>query len=240
MSFCSKCGVEIEPHKTHCPLCGSPIQETDEEPVEYTKKYPDEPALGPSKPGRTAKQRRKLIWEIASVTLIIPLLITLFTDLIINKTVSWSLYSIASLILVWLIISMPLLFPDKLTILLIGEALPLFVFLLVIDLIDNGRIDWYLRVGLPMVALVETIIIAVVITSISVKNKGLNIASFILFGIGVICLGVDFIISSFLKQRFTVSWSLYVLASTLVIGGFLLYLHFRIIRGVDLKRKLNI
>ena len=239
MAYCNKCGVEVESHKTHCPLCGSPIQETDE-PIEFTKKYPDEPALEPSKQVRTAKQRRKLTWEIASVTLLIPLLITLFTDLIVNKTVSWSLYTIASLIFAWLMISMPLLFPNRLTVMLIGEALPLFIFLLVIDLIDNGQIDWYLRVGLPIVALVETIIIAVIILSVSVKNKGLNIASFILFGIGVICLGVDFIVSTFLEQRFTVGWSLYVLASTLVIGGFLLYLHFRIIRGEDLKRKLNI
>ncbi len=238
MPYCSRCGVEIEEDKTHCPLCQTAIQELNDKPIETKRKYPDEQVTSPKKT-KTGKQKRLLAWEITSVSLLIPLLITLFIDLIINKTVSWSLYPIASLLLAWILLTVPLLFPKKIAALLVGETLPVSVYLLIIDLIDNRHIDWFLRLGLPIIAIIITVSIAVAVGGLYVKNKGANIAALILFGIGVICLGVDFTVTSYLEGKFTVSWSLYVLATTIVIGGFLLYIHFRIIRGSKLKRKLQ-
>ncbi|NPE08626.1 MAG: zinc ribbon domain-containing protein [Asgard group archaeon] len=239
-AFCSRCGVEVEPHKTKCPLCGTSIQQTDEEPTDYVKKYPDEPAVKTEKIGRTTKQKRIFAWEVVSVTLLIPLLITLFIDLIVTKTVTWSLYPISSLILAWFVISAPLLFPNILPLLYIGETLPPAIFLLVIDKIEDGQINWFLQVGLPIEAVVAVIAALVIIGSIKIKNKGLNIAAFILFGTGLICLGIDFIVTSYIRGSFGVSWSLYVLASTIVIGGFLLYIHYRLMKNTKLQRKLQI
>jgi hypothetical protein len=239
-AFCSRCGVEVEPHKTKCPLCGTSIQQTDEEPTEYIKKYPDEPAIKTEKVGRTAKRKRILIWEVISVSLLIPLLITLFIDLIVNKSVTWSLYPISSLILAWFVISAPLLLPNKLPFLYLGEALPPAIFLLVIDKIEDGQINWFLDVGLPIEVIVAVIAAIVIIGSIKVKNKGMNIAAFILFGIGITCLGIDFVVTKHVTDSFGVNWSLYVIASTVVIGGFLLYLHYRLLKNTKLQRKLQI
>jgi len=239
--FCSRCGVEVEPHKTNCPLCGTPIQNAeDAQPSDYVKKFPDEPAIKTERVGRTPKQKRILIWEVISVSLLLPLLITLFIDLIVNRTVTWSLYPISSLILAWFVISTPLLFPTILPVLYLGETLPPAIFLLVIDKIEDGQIDWFLDVGLPIEAVVAVIAAIVIIGSIKVKNKGMNIAAFILFGTGLICLGIDFIVYKHIMGTFGVSWSLYVLASTVVIGGFLLYLHYRLMKNTKLQRKLQI
>jgi hypothetical protein len=239
MPYCSRCGVEVEADKTHCPLCQTTIQELDDNPLESTRKYPDEQVI-PTRKVRSGKQKRLLAWEITSVSFLIPLLITLFIDLIVNKTVSWSLYPITSLLYAWILLTLPLLFPKKVAVLLVGETLPLLVYLLVIDIIDNGQIDWYLRMGLPIIAILITVSIGIAVGGLYVKNKGANIAALILFGAGIICLGIDFTITSYLQGKFTVSWSLYVLATTIVVGGFLLYIHFRIIRGSQLKRKLQI
>jgi hypothetical protein len=233
MPFCKRCGVEVESDKTHCPLCNTALEELDEESIEKTKKFPDDEQVASPKKERSEKRKRVLRWEILSVTLLIPLMITLFTDLIVNRTVSWSLYPISSLILVWIIISIPLLFPNKLPIILIGETVPYFIFLLIIDLIDNGSIDWYTRLGLPIIAVIITMVLAVIVGTIFVKNKGANIAAFILFGIGITCLGIDFIVTSYIESRFAVNWSLYVLASTVVLGGFLLYVHYRLIKAAE-------
>lgn len=233
MPYCSRCGVEVELDKTHCPLCNSLIEESDENSIEKMKKYPEEDQIPAPEKIRTEKQTRIRRWEILSVTLLIPLLITLFTDLIVNKSVSWSLYPISSLILVWIIISIPLLLPKKLAIILIGETFPYFLYLLVIDFIDNGQINWYTRLGLPIISVIVTTVLAIIIGIIFVKNKGVNVAAFILFGIGIICLGIDFIVTSYIENKFTVNWSLYVLATTVVIGGFLLYVHFRLIKGSE-------
>jgi hypothetical protein len=237
MPYCSKCGVEVETHKTHCPLCQTKIQEIENLVIEDKKKYPDQQVLRPKKI-RTKKQKRILAWEIISVTLLLPLLITLFIDLIFNKAVSWSLYPISTLILVWIIITIPLLFTKNLPVLLVGETVPYFIYFLVVDLINNGKLDWYLRLGIPIISTVLTTAIAIAIGSIYMKHKGANIAALIVLGIGVVCVVIDFTITSYISEKW-ISWSLYVIASTIVVSGFLFYIHFRIIRGSNLKRKLQ-
>jgi len=224
---------------THCPLCQQPLDQEEEtqEPPTAQKIYPEE--VKPPKRMRTTKQKRFLIWEILSVTLLTTLLIVLFLDLIISKTITWSLYPIASLVLAWIVITCPLLFPKKVAVIVPGETIPFFIYLLVIDLADNRKIDWYLRLGLPILCVIITVGLAIGIGSLFLKNKGLNIAALIVLGAGIICLGIDFIVSSYIYDRFTVNWSLYVLALTVVIGGFLLYLHFRLLKGANLKRKLQ-
>jgi hypothetical protein len=238
MPYCSRCGVEVESFKTHCPLCQTEIQKLEDLVIEEKKKYPDEQVTQPKRV-RTKKQKRSLAWELFSVAILVPLLITLFTDLIVNKEVSWSLYPVSTLLLVWIIVSVPIMFPKKIPILLVGETVPYIIYFLIIDLIDNGQIDWYPRLGLPIIALVMTTVLLVAVGSIFVKNKGANIAAFIIIGAGIICLGTDFIVTTYIRGSFAVSWSLYVLASTIVIGGFLLYIHYRIIKGSNLKRKLQ-
>ena len=238
MPYCSRCGVEVEKSVTHCPLCQTEIQDIEEKPVE-SKKYPDEEPALPKKV-RTNKEKRRLAWEVTSVSLLIPLLINLFVDLIVNKTVSWSLYLISTLLFVWIIVTMPLLFPKNIPILMVGETVPHFIYLLVLDVIDNGTFDWYPRLGLPILSVVVLVVISVITGAIFVKNKGVNIAAFVMFGSGVMSVGIDFIVSSYLQGKFAISWSLYVLASTVVVGGFLLYIHFRILKGTDLKRRLQL
>jgi hypothetical protein len=240
MPYCSRCGVEVEANKDNCPLCGTAIQKLDEEPPKQEKKYPEEPVEKKVKAQRTAKEKRLLIWEIVSIVLLIPTLITLFINLIVQGTVSWALYPISTLVLTWLLVTFPLLFPKKPIIMIIGEVLPLSVFLLVVDIIANQRIDWYLRLALPNLALIVVVVISVVIASLKVKNKGLNIVAFVLFGIGLICLGLDLIITSYIQKHLAIEWSLYVLVPTVLVGGFFIYLHFRLTKKVDIKRKIQI
>ncbi|MHA1503409.1 MAG: hypothetical protein ACTSSB_16365, partial [Candidatus Heimdallarchaeota archaeon] len=66
-----------------------------------------------------------------------------------------------------------------------------------------------------------------------------NVVAFVMFGISGICLGLDVIISSFILGRFYMFWSLFVITPGFLVGGFLLYLHYRIIRKTDIKRKIQ-
>jgi hypothetical protein len=239
MPYCSRCGVEVEPNKKKCPLCDTKIQELGEEEQDYTSKYPEEVVEEERLPQRTSKQRRIISFEVISIILVMPLLITLSTNLIINKTVTWAWYPISSLILAWFLVSFPLIFPKKPYIIVPGEVIPLTLFLLVMDYLDNQHLDWYLTLALPTLALTLVIVTAVVLGSIKAKNKGLNTAAFVLFAISGICLGLDVIISSYILGRFYMFWSLFVITPGVLIGGFLLYLHYRIIRKTDLKRKIQ-
>ncbi|MHA1188255.1 MAG: hypothetical protein ACTSSK_15550, partial [Candidatus Heimdallarchaeota archaeon] len=99
--------------------------------------------------------------------------------------------------------------------------------------------DFYLTLALPTLALTLVIVTAVVVGSLKAKTKGLNVVAFVLFAVSGICLGLDMIISSYILGHFFMFWSLFVITPGVLIGGFLLYLHFRIIRKTDLKRKIQ-
>ncbi|HUU79763.1 MAG TPA: hypothetical protein VMX55_15600 [candidate division Zixibacteria bacterium] len=238
MPYCTRCGVEVEPNKVNCPLCNTPIQSIDEELPDYKSKYPEEQEIKEEKTPRTAKQTRMLVWEIISFILFIPLIITLSINLIVDHAVNWALYPISSLLLAWIIITIPLVFYKKVVIIAIGESLPFLVYFLVIDLIDNGHLNWYVPLALPIIGTFGIVSTVVAIGFIKVKNRGLNIPAFILFGVGITCLLMDLIITSY-QTAPGVKWSLYVLVPTVLAGGFLLYLHYRVIKGKDLKRKIN-
>ncbi|MEA2069986.1 MAG: DUF6320 domain-containing protein, partial [Asgard group archaeon] len=150
--YCSRCGVEVELGVKECPLCQTPIPKLSDEPPIFTKKYPDKPAKFDRSPRRTPKQKRILAWEIVSASLLLPLIITLLTNIIINQTVSWALYPLISIVLAWLLTTIPLLFPDKPSIIIAGEVTSIMLFLLLLDLIPDLEVDWYLRLALPILA----------------------------------------------------------------------------------------
>ncbi len=239
MTYCPRCGVEVEANILKCPLCNTTLQPLDEEKPDYKSKYPDDVPKDEQKPPKEKKKKRLLAFEITSVVLVIPLIVSITTNLIIDQTVTWALYPTATLLLMWFMISAPLLFPNKIVVLAAGEFIPLLVYFLVIDLIDNGTLNWYVRVALPIIASIGVAGFIIAFGTLKSKNKGLNIPAFILFGISIICLIVDVCVTSYINGIPDLGWSLYVLVPAVLSGGFLLYLHFRVTRNKDLKRRLQ-
>lgn len=239
MPYCPRCGVEVESNIVKCPLCNTPIQPLDEEKPDNKSKYPDDVPKVEQKPLKEKKKKRLLIFEITSVVLVIALIIFITTNLIIDGTVTWSLYPTATLLLVWCMISAPLLFPKKIAVIAVGEFIPMLVYFLVIDLIEDGELNWYVRLALPIIASVGVASFIIVFGTLKAKSRGLNIPAFILFGLSIICLIVDVCVTSYVNSTLGLVWSLYVLVPAALIGGFLLYLHFRVTRNRDLKRRLQ-
>ncbi len=241
MPYCSKCGVEVDIGIEKCPLCSLPIQQfPDEEQKQPSKKkYPDEPVEHPAKRILTPKEKRIRAWEIISASIMIPLLIVTFTDLIIAETISWARFPMIALILVWLLCTFPLVFPTRPVIMIIGIAISLIGFLVLVDYFADWDIDWFYKLALPIIALVLFLSVAVVIVSTKVKKKGMNIAAFILFAAGILNLGLDLIIMSTIQHKVTVTWSLFVLVPTFIIGGFLMYMHYRFTKDTDFKTKIK-
>ncbi len=239
MTYCPRCGVEVEANKIKCPLCNTTLQPLDEEQPNYQSKYPDDVQKDEQKQPKAKKKKRLLAFEITSVVLVIPLIVSITTNLIIDGIITWSLYPIASLLLAWFMISAPLLFPKKIAIIAVGEFIPLLVYFLVIDIIDNGTLNWYVRVALPIIASIGVAGFIIAFGTIKSKNKGLNIPAYILFGASIICLIVDVCLTSYINNTLGLEWSLYILVPAVLTGGFLLYLHFRVTKNKDLKRRLQ-
>jgi hypothetical protein len=240
MPYCSKCGVEVDQGVENCPLCQLPINGIEEDAV-APKKYPDVPVEHPKKAPLTPQQKRKRVWEIIGASLLIPFLIVVFTDLIVNETVSWARFPMIALLLAWMLTTFPLVFTRRPFVIISGEVISILIFLVLVDYLHDWKVDWFYRLALPNLAVLILISSAVVILSNLAKRKGANIAAYILFGIGALNLSLDMIIMSSIREQISITWSLFVLVPCFIIGGFLLYLHFRFKNlNQDIKERLQL
>lgn len=245
MSYCINCNVEVDSLIEKCPLCQSDIQKSDNfNQILGEKKYPE--LIGEEDketPIISGKKKQLVAWEAVSVAAVVPTLIILAINMIVETKfiVTWGRYPLIGIALAWLLITVPLFLLKKPALVIIGETLSIIAFLVLIDVAD-GSVDWYYQIALPIIGVIVVVTSVVVIVSIKVKNKGVNIGAFVLFGISLICLGLDFVIHITLdgNSSVTISWSLYVIVPLVILGGFLLYLHYRLTRIVDIKRVLEI
>ncbi len=234
MPYCSRCGVEVDEGVEVCPLCGTPIQQLEnEKPVTIKKRYPDIPIKEDKKYNRTEKEKRSLAIEIITISLLVPFLLTLFIDLIVNHTVTWSRFSILVLFFVWIITVTPLFIPKKPIFIVLAEVTAVLSFLALLDYFTDWKIEWFINYALPIIIVTILIASLVVFVSLLAKVKGANIAAYILFGIGALIFALEIIIER------KITWSLFVLTPTVVIGSLLLYLHFRFTKRMDLKEKIK-
>ncbi len=249
MSYCVNCKVEVDSFIEKCPLCQSDIQESNNvDEILAEKKYPEvileeaEKVEDEEQQKISGKRKRFVAWEAVSVSAVVPFVIVLGINMFVERsfTITWGKYPLTGIVLAWLLISVPLLFLKRPLLIVVGETLSLIAFLVLIDFYKDWTIDWYYQLALPIIGIIALVTSIVVLVSIKVKNKSVNIAAFVLFGISVICLGLDLIISSYNHQVITVKWSFYVIVPLMLIGGFLLYLHYRLTRIIDMKRVLEI
>jgi uncharacterized membrane protein YvbJ len=97
MNYCKNCGVELEENMNFCPLCGKSIADEtfqNKEDLHYQKTKQEERILSDFKE-LTQIQRRKLFWELSGIILISGMIVTFIIDLITNKGITWSKYSVS-------------------------------------------------------------------------------------------------------------------------------------------------
>jgi len=235
MPYCSQCGVEVEEYVDVCPLCTTPILKNNNMIEKKSLRFPDKPVIE-NKTGVL----RFLAWEIVSVSLLTAFLIVVLTNIIVNFNITWAWYPMAAIFMVWLVATFPLLLPKRPLLIAIFSVTSIMLFLAFIDLIDNWAFDWYYDIALPIAFMLIVVTTGVIMLCLKVKKKGINIAAFILFGIGIIVLGLDLIIYFDLKKIINLTWSLFVIIPIILTAIFLLYIHYRLLKAVDIKKWLQL
>ena len=92
MSYCVKCGVELDEGAERCPLCGTPAWKPDREALPY---FPTKPAVVPPASRRAAAAL--LTAMLASVSLCCGLL-----NLILPTEHPWALYVAGAAVMLWI------------------------------------------------------------------------------------------------------------------------------------------
>lgn len=135
-------------------------------------------------------------------------------DLYSGSFPEWSHYPALSLLLVWVYLAGPLLFSWKrINLILIIWFLGTAGFLLAIDLLTGGR-DWFLQLGLPIIAVLFIAAIIGVIIRVSFKEKPLLGAGIAVLAAVFVFVVIDVTVNLFVDEL-NLTWSP-ILAAVLV------------------------
>jgi hypothetical protein len=230
LSFCVNCGVRLAPSERQCPLCDvfvnnpvSPWTESAERPY-------------PRRVETIIKKNvdAKFTVVIISISLIIPAIIPMLTDLFITGGITWSRYVLGALFCLFVFIPLPLMFkrPNKYLFWLL-DTLSIAGYVFLIYSSSNSR-GWYFSLALPIIVSVALgVLITMIITGSSISS--LKKAAAISAIIGLVSVSIDLVINFYLNSASPVHWSVFVVSPLLVFS-----LIFHVIdRKVKLKEELR-
>lgn len=236
MPYCPRCGVETEVGIDRCPLCATPIILVEDELDFSGKSWPrdnvdeDHPVHVPF------PVKRKITLEIVGLFLGLAGFIVLTVNWEISRTVSWAWYPVLSLVLAFLYTAIPLYFYARPVIMVASYVGTSIGFLMGIDAIDPP-LDWTLPLGIPIVILLTVVVAGIVFAILRSKKKGFNIATFILVGIALFCVGLELIIQVFWFGAMRgPDWSFQVVWGVTPVVVLTAYAHHRITNFDRLKK----
>lgn len=157
----------------------------------------------------------KDLWvKLLSIILTTPAVICLLTNLLYNGSVTWSLYAVGGIIVMWAIGVSPFLFKKPAAIKwIIIDVIAVLGYLKLIEygvsIGNTGYRGWWLPVGMPIVLGVAlfTLVITVLIQRKVLKE--LYIAAGIFLAIALLLIGVEIDLDVFFTGTISLEWSLF-------------------------------
>jgi hypothetical protein len=241
MSVCKNCGVELEEHVENCPLCGESISEGFQKKKEPPDRYEPvhEQRLLSDFKELTPTQRQKLFWQLSGIVLISGMIVTFIIDLIINREITWSKYTMSTSMILFINITLLVFLKNKTAWALTGCFIATSLLLILFDLF-NKNIGWGSKLGVPLVFsfyLVVYILVSIVRKS---KQRGINLIAYFILAAGILSLCVEGIISVQVQNQLSFQWSIIAMASVIPVASVLLFIHYRLRKGTELKRFFHI
>ena len=214
--YCVNCGVKLADTENTCPLCGTPAFHPE------LLRPAREPLYPPNRhPAPQVSSRGSQI--IATALFLIPMLVCLQCDLLINRRVSWSGYVAGGLATAYVALVLPHWFRKPNPVVFCPLSfLAAGVYLLYINYAVKG--SWFLSFGLPV-----TGGLGLLCTALAALLRYLRRGRLYIFGGALICLGafmplVELLLcATFASIRFQ-GWSFYPLTVLTVLGGMLIFL----------------
>ncbi len=225
MNFCTYCGIELDIDVIICPLCGKTIgKEHSAELTDQTRHYPSDIIL------LYRKETRKHIWELTGIIAFSAIAVCSIVDLVISRSLSWSLFADTSVLAAWICLTLILLAFKKYYIIIPGLLITILTELFLLDLF-SGQADWFYGIGLPItIALFVFISIITLLWKVALF-KGFNILAFAFLVLSGFCIVAEVFIDKFLFNTIDIRWSAIVAVSILPIALVLLFVHYRMKKG---------
>jgi hypothetical protein len=229
MPICPNCGVELAAEAESCPLCG--VSLGSGQPHRTPESY-----LDPENAEKLTKEERRTIgWEVVSVSAVIAAVVVSAVNLLDRRSLTWALYPLASLALVWLLLTIPLKLRRMPVLAGIVAATAVPLFLVALNLIE-GKLSWAFPIAVPIALIVEVSAGAAGFAARKAKRKGPNVLAFGLLAASATCIGIEATLSLQLFGRVSLAWSAIVASALVPVSGFLLYLHHRVTKRANLRK----
>ncbi len=213
MSYCVNCGVELADSERCCPLCATEVI-NPAKPAARVHEYPY-----PKRVETISRNiDKRFLVSMAGTIMLIPTIITIFCDYITDGTISWSIYVAGAMLLLFTWIFVPMLFKKttvwlNVTLGFISTA----IYVGLICLVSGG--DWFWTLGLPIVLALGGLVVLLSVLFTIETTKGLLIrVAFVLFGIGLLAIVIDLLISLYIGISLIPSWSGYVFVPCVLLG----------------------
>lgn len=231
MSYCVNCGVELDGSLKECPLCNTVVINPKEIP--YTQKT----SPFPKEKEQVEMLKRKDVGILVSIILVVTAVTCGCLNYFVFSGNYWSVTIIGACILLWAIL-FPVIIYQKLNIyfalLFDGAAMVLYLYL--ITLLTNSN-KWFFGLGIPIVILVTALLEAYTLCTRHLPKSILTTALYSITAIGILCVGLEFLIDCFLYGRITFRWSAIVATVCVIIDGAIItLLSMRRLRNAVRKR----
>ena len=214
--YCINCGVRLADSETVCPLCGTTPYHPDIPRPEGEPLYPA---------GRKPKPRvRSRAAQIVMTALfLLPILITLQVDLLVNRSVTWSGIAAGAILLAYILLVLPFWFRRRDPVIFLPcDLLAVGLYLLYIDLSTAG--SWFLTFALPVTGFIGLLLTAAVVLIQYLRQGLLYILGGAFLLTGLFMPVMELLVNlTFHKERFF-GWSFFPLTALLLLGGTLIFL----------------
>ena len=192
--YCKNCNVKLKGYLNECPLCHTKINNIDEESNPYDSYVEN----------FQTKVNIKYFSKLIIKFLILISLVTLILNIIINKTVNWSLYAITSSFYISSFYSY-IIFNNKKTAFIVN-TLSLEALLFMISYLTHST-PWFIYLVGPIILIVMFFILLNIYLS-RYKNMLRNF-SVILMYIALILFLLNGLIKIYKTGNFYITWSIY-------------------------------
>jgi len=223
MAICVSCEIEIDDNLKVCPLCGKAREDNVDQ-----EKSPENFPSGIIQLHK--KENRRHLWELSGIIVFSAITVCTIVDLLVNKSLRWSLFSDVSIIAVWIIMSVFLFLKKKTYLSAALLMLAVLTALFFIDIIDPAS-KWFIPLGFPLAIAAFTATGLIITLYKAAHFKGLNIIAAALITLSGLCIITETVLDEYLKGSVGLRWSLIAAVSIFPVSLIFFFYHYRLKKG---------
>lgn len=234
MSYCVNCGVELECALKKCPLCNvKVINPADKKPAEDTNPLPET--------RDELKQVDRTFWiSFISILAAVPIAICVLCDLLYSKSLTWSLFVIAGVFILWAVCASPFLFRKQGYFKIVTADMGgILIGLIMLDQLSPGK-EWLLHIALPIVVYCYFALLLITWLSNRKILKGLWISAASIIAVAALMILIESLLDLNASRPIDLIWSWFILAPSVSVAALLILLDKNKRFKQELARRLHI